>query len=45
MDGSPVVAFTSKENSKIFDQSKGEAGVVVSTYFMIAYQGTRNPEI
>jgi len=39
------VAFTSKEASRMFDSSKGESGVVISTYFMVAFKGNRSAEV
>ena len=35
MQGSPVVAFTSKDGCNMFPVD--QAGVVISTYFMISY--------
>ena len=40
MQGSPVVAFTSKDATNMFDPSI--AGVVISTYFMISFSQPRN---
>ena len=43
MQGSPVVAFTSKESCNMF--SEDQAGVVISTYFMISFSQGRSAEV
>ena len=43
MQGSPVVAFTSKESVNMFPATT--AGVLISTYYMMSYSQERNEEM